>query len=149
MYSKWLFRFIKGKWLIFNLLLALQWVWLSHYVHVCIKIKFWLIMKLFTCIYTYTCAILSAQKHQCTCTLCTYYCVCVFLYIQIPGLVGLVNLGNTCFMNSVIQCMFATPPLMMYFISNKYRAELNLWGTLQHHHIYAEVYCPMKKLKYC
>jgi ubiquitin carboxyl-terminal hydrolase 8 len=33
------------------------------------------------------------------------------------GVVGLRNLGNTCFMNSVIQCISSTSPLARYFLS--------------------------------
>jgi len=33
------------------------------------------------------------------------------------GMTGLKNLGNTCYMNSVLQCMSATTPLARYFMS--------------------------------
>jgi ubiquitin carboxyl-terminal hydrolase 4/11/15 len=38
---------------------------------------------------------------------------------------GLGNLGNTCFMNSSIQCLAHTSPLQEYFLSNEYEADLN------------------------
>ncbi|XP_029431732.1 putative ubiquitin carboxyl-terminal hydrolase 50 isoform X1 [Rhinatrema bivittatum] len=40
------------------------------------------------------------------------------------GVTGLYNLGNTCYMNAVLQCLCSTTPLVEYFLSGSYQTAL-------------------------
>jgi len=47
----------------------------------------------------------------------------------IRGATGMNNLGNTCFLNSTIQCLANTPLMKEYFLSSQYLKDINDRGT--------------------
>uniref|UniRef100_A0AAQ5X876 Ubiquitin carboxyl-terminal hydrolase n=1 Tax=Amphiprion ocellaris TaxID=80972 RepID=A0AAQ5X876_AMPOC len=62
-----------------------------------------------------------------------------------PGLCGLSNLGNTCFMNSALQCLSNASPLTEYFLNDQYEAEINRDNPLGMRGEIAEAYADLVK----
>lgn len=59
---------------------------------------------------------------------------------KVRGHVGLTNLGNTCYMNSALQCLRSVEELSMYFLSRKWTREINASNPIGHGGAIAKVY---------
>jgi len=46
---------------------------------------------------------------------------------------GLKNLGNSCYINSILQCVFNAPQLAHYFVSRKFDEDLNKYSETEGH----------------
>lgn len=64
------------------------------------------------------------------------------------GTIGLTNLGNTCYMNSALQCIRSVEELALYFLSNTYKEEINMSNPLGHKGAMAGRYAEVVKSIY-
>lgn len=59
------------------------------------------------------------------------------------GLCGLLNLGNTCYMNTALQCLSHIEPLTRYFLSREYETHINRQNPLGSGGLLARAYASL------
>ena len=64
------------------------------------------------------------------------------------GITGLNNIGNTCYMNSALQCIRSVEELTLYFLQENFRSDLNPSNPLSHHGEVAKAYGLLLKKMY-
>ncbi|KAG8531416.1 uncharacterized protein KY384_003045 [Bacidia gigantensis] len=62
---------------------------------------------------------------------------------KIRGTTGLGNQGNTCYMNSALQCVRSVQELTLYFLEDNYKPELNPSNPLSHNGDVAKTYAKL------